>query len=62
MYRIHSSSILKYFDKGLCFTAEMETFLNPYEIRVGQLILLKVHEFSFKAKTIKQERKIFVRM
>ena len=54
--------ILKYFDKGLCFTAKIETFMNPYEIRVGQLILLKLHEFSIKAKTIKQECKIFVRM
>ena len=47
-------SNLKDFDKGLCFTAKMETFLNPYEICVGQLILLIVHEFSIKAKTIKR--------
>ena len=53
---------LKYFAKGLCFTAKMGLFLNPYEIRVGRLILLIVHEFSIKAKTIKRKRKIFVRM
>ena len=42
-------SIVKYFDKGLCLTEMMETFLIPYEIHVGQLILLIVHEFSIKA-------------